>query len=47
MTIMAIKEQRGPNIRSDFDRWGKECEGCIVAKAVQPSVWTTVGHHLS
>lgn len=46
-TALFRKRCYWPNIRSDFDRWCKECEGCVVAKAVQPSVRTTVGHHLS
>ena len=33
-----------PNMRTDIDRWCKECERCVVAKAVQPAVRTTMGH---
>ena len=33
-----------PNMRSDIDQWCKECERCIIAKAVRPSVRTFMGH---
>lgn len=33
-----------PNMHADIDQWCKECERCIIAKAVQPSVQTFMGH---
>ncbi|KAJ8409813.1 hypothetical protein AAFF_G00218720 [Aldrovandia affinis] len=44
-TIGLVRERcYWSNMRSDIDRWCKECERCVVAKAVQPSVRTTMGH---
>ena len=33
-----------PNMRLDIDQWCKECERCVIVKAVQPSVRTFMGH---
>ena len=33
-----------PKMRLDIDQWCKECERCVIAKAVQPSVRTFMGH---
>ena len=33
-----------PNMRLDIDYWCKECERCVIAKAVRPSVRTFMGH---
>lgn len=55
MTIMATREQRGkwlcsgrgvtgPTCAWYIDQWCKECERCVIAKAVLPSVRTFMGH---
>lgn len=31
-------------MRLDIDQWCKECEQCVIAKAVRPSVRTFMGH---